>query len=301
MSGLLWAMYHSEYVVVSDKIGWGVVGQQPLILLHDAPSSRRLLEDLGLEVKPVTKPYGCLTDSGPKDVADATDDEVRRVVVKKMLPWDVLRTAEDAGVAIDVKVPFGLPREWTYLDVDVNALVDLMVPRTFVKQFVVEVDEEAFWTRDGKMYRYEHLVSTIPAPVFARIWRGAKISGLDRLNYLPATFVSSEKRPANLDRWCALYDARSDSVACRVGLVQSLAQYEVTGRVDEDSPEVQSLSPASGGVFVNPFARIFGKGGLKAPKNVTFLGRFAEWDHRVTIDKVLDKIYAWREEAVACR
>lgn len=308
--------------MVSDKVGWGVAGADPLVLLHDAPSTRRLVTDLlGVtDVPVVEKPIGyiVLDDRGAyPDVVDSThltDKALDTLLMKKMIPWNIRRMASEANVDIAVSTPSRKIAERTeairYISVDsreiVGALLDEVRHKTraYTGVPVERIDEMEFHLADGSRFGYEHLVSTLPAPIFYKLWqpRESPYHWSPSLNYLPVTFVVSKKRPHWLtDKWCVVYDARVSSPLVRIGLVADRVQYEVTGRINqEDSAArywVNGLEPVPQGVFTFPFGRIVQdvKPLIEPTVRVTFLGRFAEWKYSVLVNHVLDKVHGFSD------
>src|SRR5438309_9057438 len=85
LSGLLWALYHPGYTVVSDRIGLGVVGSEPQVYLRQTALTRDLMDRLGLpQPRVVTKRVVYYTLSGIKEADDLRESERQRTRNKNM-------------------------------------------------------------------------------------------------------------------------------------------------------------------------------------------------------------------------
>ena len=296
ISGLLYAFYHPEYSVFTDDVSQAVMGKDPQILLRPTDLAWKLLHALGFklrEVSSVTRPIGYLTDRGFVDAEDLTRGDVDTILKKKMVPWKLLRMAESIGAEIDVQTPSRKLSERTthisYLDVNVRELLTRLLSsvesrnQLRYESRVESIDRETFTVRQGK-FPYEHVVSTIPAPVFAKLWAGR---WGQTFNSMPVTFAVRRARLAT--NACTVYDAREGSPFSRISRAdKDRLRYEVTGVVDEkDLPEDDWED-----LYVWPYGRIVQDVGIESPSSkITFLGRFAEWRYESLVHEVLEKIH----------
>ena len=306
ISGLLWAYYHDDYVVITDDFGRLVTGIDPVVWLNDTDLTRRLVKDLGLRVEPVEKPIGYkigdrvldrieVARGDPDFLTSVLDD----ILLKKMVPWETLEASRGGQFSVRVRTPSrSLTKDsdvLSYLDVDMSdlvvRLVEAVTPRICCGQRIEQIDASKMISESGS-WEYEHIVSTIPAPIFARIWRGER--GLPRLHWCPVTFVISNRAPGWWDdRFIVVYDHDLDSPVSRVGRFGRDWRWEFTGRPDDDT--LADYLPIPNGRFVNPYGRIVQDVRLVSPDpRILFLGRTAEWDYRGLIDRTLERVHGRR-------
>jgi hypothetical protein len=142
-------------------------------------------------------------------------------------------------------------------------------------------------------YPYDHLVSTIPAPVFTRI------SGMHHLcEHLEARDkVYAQARYEQLPPWATrakrdefeyVYVADPEIGFHRVRFLKDFAvlEYTVTGIPENFDPALSVIKHPKGQIVRG--AEIF----RSLPPSVTLLGRFAEWNQSVKLNSVLKKVYA---------
>lgn len=300
ISGLLWSYYHSDYTVITDQLGRAVTGADPVVWLNDTDLTRRLLLDLDMPVRPVEKKIGYRHHGyvGPHR-ASLTDN----VLLKKMVPWETLEASQAAGIEVRVVTP---SRRFTkdsevlrYLDVSMSEVCLKLYEEVngqgrIVYDRVKEVgvgQGSVYMVGEESDYSCDHLVSTVPAPIFARLWYGSW--RMPKLHYCPVTFVVSMQAPSWWDdEYAVVYDASMDSPISRVGRFGETFGYEFTGRPDEDT--LNEYMPVPQGRFVNPYGRIIQDVNLTPPPGVTFLGRSASWDYRGLIDVSLERVHGRR-------
>lgn len=308
ISGLLWGFYHPEYQIFTDRLGTVVTGAESLVWLNYTPLTDQLLLDLGMwpgnvVVKPIG--YKMRVDSG--FVVLFYEDAVRtgqmeNVFLKKMVPWEALDSARAAGIEIKVSVPSRtITKDGSvlhYLDVDMREVADRLLARVRSRLregvAVCGISRDTFETINEGTYDYQHIVSTLPAPVFVRLWDDEDCPWRPRLHYCPVTCVVSKRAPAWWDdRFVVVYDADPDSPVSRVGRFGDTWRYEFTGRPDDDT--LSDYLPVENGRFVNPYGRITQDVKLESPDpKIQFLGRAAEWDYRGLIDRTLEKVRGLR-------
>lgn len=302
ISGLLWAYYHSEYVIITDQLGRALTGADPVVWLNDTFLTRQLLCDLGMRVQAEEGRIGYKHGAyvGPYRVS-LTDN----VLLKKMVPWEMLETSRAAGIEVRVGTP---SRQFTkdnetlrYLDVDMGSVGLKLYEelngqnRIFYDRIREIVGGPGGVDLIGEEcdYACDHLVSTVPAPVFGRLWYKNTAWQMPRLHYCPVTFVISQIAPKWWDdTFIMVYDADLDSPVSRIGKFGETYRYEFTGRPDDDT--LNEYMPVPQGRFVNPYGRIIQDVKIEPPRNVTFLGRSGEWDYRGLIDVSLERVHGRR-------
>jgi hypothetical protein len=300
LAGLIVGMYERRAVVVTDKIGFGVAGSDPLILLHKSPETERFLRDLGLGYNVVTKPIGYKWRGDVLEFKDLPSEAHDSLLLKKMVPAAALLASRAAGIDVVVHTPSRAiagdsesegSSYISYADVDskdvARRLVEKVADRvtfgrvTAIYNAYVDID---FADGRKEAVSADKIVSTLPAPVFARLWAGFP-AWRPPLSYAPLTFwIEAGAPPWWSDKWCVVYDCDEDSPACRISSSSGRTQYEVTGNYEAPAGCLAT--------FAYPFGRIYqAGGGLDAPGNIVFVGRFAEWKYSVLVDDVLRRVW----------
>lgn len=278
-----------------------ITGADAVVWLNDTDLTRGLIVDLGFKVITVKKKIGYLSGGQLIRYDQLMDRDLNDLLLKKMVPWEAIDLARRSGVEMTVRTP---RRAFTkdsgsirYLDVDVQEvgrrLMSAVGGQLKVGCRVAHVNEVSIETLNMKL-AYDHVVSTLPAPVFARLWNGHAWVAPPHLHYCPVTFVISRQMSDYWpgDEYAMVYDADLGSRVSRVGRFGETWRYEITGRVDDEV--AAEYFPVDGGIFVNPFGRIVQDVMLEPPPKITFLGRSATWDHRGLIDVVLERVHGNR-------
>jgi hypothetical protein len=300
IAGLLWAYYHPDYVLVTDKLGWSVVGVHPLVLLHDTPLTRQLVCDVEMAVDSDAiathnKRILYLTEDG--STAEPTAEHLDAILLKKMIPWTSIRDVRLVGATLTIhsRAHISRPHE-PVIDVDIHGLIGRLVKAVtrrdqIVLHKVTKVWANAFATENGT-YGFDHLVTTLPAPTFARLWQGPP-TWTPVLNCVPVTLVMSQAVPDGARKADIVYDARPQSPVSRTAQLGTQVQYEITGHISMRDQDVVPLVPS--GQFPYPFGRIIQDTSISSPvPTIVFLGRFAEWDYRLLVDDILARVHGHR-------
>lgn len=287
LAGLIWGFYHSDYKIITDKLAWAVKGVVPKIVLYDNPETVRWVTDvLGDPPQSYPLKIGYVLDDGRiHPEADLSDMNLRTIMEKKMRPWREIRKtgfvpatpAATMGYQVaDVKRVGA--RNQPVIDTDAASLVAEMLRvvqdrgQISIGERVTNIDYEQVWAGSCG-FKYEHVVSTIPAPIFQRVWDGDPLGW--HLESIPLTMVMSERRPSWFeDEWQFIYDARTTSPVSRVTRLGEDYQYEITGYLSSMDWNLIELSPKE--VFPYPYGRIVGGGVVSPHEKITFLGRFAQ-------------------------
>lgn len=293
IAGLVWAFYHPDYKIVTDKLAWAVVGVVPKIVLYDNEVTKRWVWDVMGE-KPAARPLAIgylLEDGSVHPESEITPRHGAIIMDKKMRPWGTIRRAGYDPAIVGAKVG---QRSAAVIDVDAHSMVYAMTDEIVKRgqiiagSRVIMINDGAFGTSDGRVWPFEHIVSTIPAPIFQRLWCGG---GLDwDLRSISLTMVMSDHQPEWLtDEWHFIYDAREASPVSRVTRIGSRPQYEITGHLPTYDADVFALRPSY--VFPYPHGRLVGGGPVQSPLgSIRFLGRFAQWDYRILTDTILEVV-----------
>jgi hypothetical protein len=293
ISGLIWNFYNQDYKIITPDVG-GVYGKTHMVWLHDTPETRQFLKDLGFEQSNCTpkKSYiGYYHNGWIRDYIDA--DMNRLLIQKKMTEWDKPINVEFEPDSSKLSMgDFESTNYMNTLDVDLIQVIEKLREFSTVEHgFVTKITDHHIFVKDKmedeetQALGYDKLVSTIAAPFF---WMGY---GEDKeFGHMPITNVITSVRPEHFDdRYEMIY--YDDSVPySRASFLDGKYALEFSGTITEEQfTELFPDLPIEE-FFVVKQGRIFKKGENLPPKdNIMFLGRFAEWEHGITTEHVVQK------------
>ncbi len=295
ISGLLFAFYNPDYIIISPDIG-GKLSNEYLaatVLVHDSPETRKLLYDLDLPLK--LKTHIIKYCVGGKLKETVTSIERNEIISKKMnLKKEEGSNKRDKTLSYDDNyIPI--------LDIDYQLLISKLekrVQRINDKAIRVTCDEIIC---EKYRFPYNQLISTIPAPAFWKLYKNEKY-----LESIPITFVISKTNPLPEEKtvWDLVYFGDKETPYNRVNSTRDgMYLYEFTGKYEKS--EIQKLLPD-----LNIVSHWYDFNGIVKsdlnnipPPKVRFLGRFATWDHRIKIQEVIrqsitqyDFISVWNKQ-----
>lgn len=295
ISGLLFAFYNPDYIIISPDVG-GKLSKDFLaatVLVHDSPETRKLLLDLDLPLKLKTHVIKYYIGGELKDTV--TSSQRDEIISKKMNLWsDGNLCKKDKTLSYnDNYIPI--------LDIDYQLLISKLerkVQRINDKAIRITSDEIIC---EKSRFPYSQLISTIPAPIFWKLYKNEKC-----LESIPITFVISKTNPLPREKtiWDLVYFGDKEIPYSRVNSTRDgMYLYEFTGKYEKD--EIQKLLPDLN--ITSHWCDLNGivKSDLNniPPPKVRFLGRFATWDHRVKIQEVIrqsitqyDFISVWNKQ-----
>ncbi|MFZ5932530.1 MAG: hypothetical protein ACOYT7_00370 [Patescibacteria group bacterium] len=283
ISGLIFAYYNRDYQIISPDVGGKLKNDYltSTILLHDTTETKRLISDLGLDLKPKThliRYYykGKVLESIPVNLKET-------MIAKKLTPWDELKNLKleiqitDATLSTnDIYIPVFR----TQIFKIIKALAKEV---KIIKDKVIRITPEEIVTEKAR-YEYSEIVSTIPAPVFWELY-GRKRD----LKYIPETFLSETNQTKDYNlHWDLIYFLDKNVPYTRVNKYkENKYLYEFTGAVSKT--EARKLLPNLNilHLFVDPYGIIITDLNNIPPPKVRFLGRFATWNHSHKIQDVV--------------
>lgn len=280
LSGLITAYYNPEYTVVSPEYGGFIDTKfgQAFVVLHGTEEMRELFHELGVPCFEKTIEIGYYHSDWGEVRTDLGDEEeafARRYVEEKLPP------RFQPGKDLELSAPGS---SWDALFVD----------SSIVKALANEVEARVSgWVEDfgnGEMtihptgsakdtVEYDDVVSTLPATLFQRL------ADVDwELDHEPTTYaeLKREKVPDRyLDKpWNILYVVDESVEYHRIVrnmlssryYVECLGDVDVYGSIDSVTNETGVISDED----------------IRPPNDdVSFLGRYAEWNHEKRIDHVI--------------
>ena len=286
LSGLVAAYYNPEYTLVTPELGGFIDSKfgRAFVVLHATDGMRDLFRDLGVRSfeKRIELAYydHDWSDAG---VSTSFDSEMTEKTFARRYIEEKLPERFQPGKDLELSAPGD---SWEALFVDssiVSALADEVRNRRFgwvkdVSDDVITLQPETGSTEE---LEYEHVVSTLPATLFRKV---ADVSW--DLDFVPTTYgeLPREKVPERyLEKpWNVLYTVDPSVEYHRVvrNMLSSRYYVECLGDVDVYGATDQATN--QNGVIQNA--------DLTPPNDrITFLGRYAEWQHERRIDHVIEK------------
>lgn len=312
ISGLIWKLYNPEYEVISPIItrpGTDIKVVDPfvrskMIWTHDTPETRQLLVDLGWKTpeKMIKKSKIGYYDNGV--IRDKLTPELKAVLVaKKMTPWNEniqeIKENKENSPRLSLSAGEEMTNFMNVLDVDHGEMIYRLQQRCPTTHgYVGEITAthigitNAPPTQDsGYIYQsYDHLVSTIPAPLFEKAWYAGNpdVDSSLKLESLPITFVTTKSKPNEYDgdyEMIYMDDTLAPTRMSKLGLIYCL---EFTGDISRETIEKMYPELRIRDYWQLPQGRIKSQT-LTPPEKVTFSGRFATWNHSITMEHVVNE------------
>lgn len=232
ISGLLFAFYNPDYIIISPDIGGKLANEYiaATVLVHDSPETRRLLYDLDIPLKLKTHVIKYCIDGKLKD--SLTSNERNLIIAKKMGSNNNVNPSKDNTLSYnDSYIPI--------LDIDYQMLISRLGKRVQrIEDKAIRITAEEIICEKSR-YPYNQLISTIPAPIFWKLYRSEK-----DLGSTPVTFVVSKTNPLPYERsvWDLVYFADKQIPYSRVNSTEDgMYLYEFTGKYSKE--EIQKILP----------------------------------------------------------
>jgi hypothetical protein len=286
LSGLIWSFYNPEYTIISPDIGGQLThGVYNLTWVHDTPETKKLLNDLNLNIKEKITRIGYYYGKKVNDVCDIKNNE--KIIKKKMSDWNNQNDKFEVKDNI-LSVPENFINT---LDTDFSIVIKKLSEKAnVINDFIVKITDDEIIGQNGS-YKYEKLVSTIPSKMFWAMFNNEsfpKISSPD-LKAMPVTFVVTNEKPKWYDDKYEMIYIAEDFYFTRVSKRgDNEYTFEFTGIMPEDIFE-RYYGIKIKKYFINKFGRIHSITNKPPKENIIFLGRFAEWIHSSKIQHVIKK------------
>ena len=292
LSGLIFAFYNPDFEIISPDVG-GKLQQDFMsstILLYDTVETKMLLSDLGIESEAeahIVRYYHDrqIIDSPPLEV-------IQTVARKKLTDWKSLPTL-DLTVIVSEEHPPTASSFLPIFKIPSSKLVELLATHVkIINDKVKAITENEIITEKRKRLKYTEIVSTLAAPIFWQLYHEHR-----ELRFLGLTFVNSETPPLleNIpEPWDLMYFPDANVPYTRVNRNPHTGSYlyEFSGEITQEElaqvcPDIQVKNYYFNkvGVIVTDLNNI-------PPRNIRFLGRFAEWDHHLQIQDTIREALA---------
>lgn len=292
ITGLIWKFYNPDFQIISPTIGQ-VDGMKYLTWIHDTVETRKLIRDLGFDIKTTKSWIGYYYDSW---ICENLKNDMNLVMIqKKMTEWDKPLNKNFIPKTRDLSLSSGILSGVNYmntLEVDLVEVINRLNEKADVKHgFVTHINPGHFNVKNDpkdsnfESFEYEKLISTIPAPIFWKAWGEQK-----EFRCLPITNVIVDRKPDVFDnRYSMIYYDKSFPFS-RVSFVDGKWAIEFTGIITKEI--FQKLYPDLPVVdyHIVPQGRIFEDEENRPPiLHIIFSGRFAQWKYGITSEHVISQ------------
>lgn len=288
LTGLIFAFYNPEYVVLSENIG-GQVSNQILLgprLLQKHKNTEILLNDLGIEKKIKIAKIGYYYDG---KFHDNCPQNLRVDYYRKT------RCIKDLNLStIPNSIMSEGKTEIEYYDINFNTLLEKLTKNTkVIRHNVCHINsKKMFFTLHdeiNKKHEYEYLVSTIPAPSFYVIYKPSikKLAHYSKLTYLSKQFIVIDDVIIP-DEFDYVYYPESFIPWHRITKFGNKSVVEYTGKFNREGSNMKRFWSNVVDYHYMEFGQIQEGTPVRVPC-VTYLGRYAEWDHSIKIQDVIEK------------
>lgn len=296
ITGLIFAYYNPEYIIITENIG-GQMGSQFSLgprYLHKTTNSRAFLYDLGIKYSERTATVGYIDDSG---WVNEPDIEFRKKYFMKS------RGKTDLE-GFDPSVMNGNKSKFEILDVDFNKLINKLDKETENriqqgKVSKIDAENKSIQIERGRytnQLKYDHLVSTIPLKVFPWILQGDHEVKERQYESFGMTYcLVDEDEEFDVKGFDFVYDARTTSKWHRMTKDNEGIVLDFFGELDEFE-----LKAFVGSRYKNhktlPNCQIVSHSKEPNMKDIKFVGRYGTWNRSWKTEKVIDEALAWQEK-----
>lgn len=281
ISSLIFKYYNPSFVIVSPEIGGDFLnGIQSVSWIHRTSETQKLLKDLKLIIDPYRIKIGyyyneLIHDSCPNEYKiKIAQRKMSDIHSKDLFPIDKIPSlilSSNSNVLNILRINF-------------NYIFDLLKKNLdFISDKVTRITDKYFETEKGQKYEYQTLVSTIPAPVFWKLYNQPK-----NFKYLPVTFVETWEKPLVYDNQYQMIYFSEDYLFVRISRKESaIYSYEFTHNINnikEYLPNVQIHK-----LTIRDIGRIIPQENEPPTSKIMFLGRLAQWEYSSKIQDVIKK------------
>ncbi|MAG47094.1 hypothetical protein CL617_00685 [archaeon] len=280
ISALVFAFYNPQYTIIAPKDGLGGKLSNDFmhstIYLHETKESKEFLDEVGIEYKRRTHVIKYVKgDQVRRDIYEID----KLAMIKKKMQDDNFEVKDTNLSVSDYYI--------NVLDVDYALLIEKLSKNLeILDESVIRITDTEVVTNKTS-YNYDEVISTIPAPVFWKLYYQSKNI---EFKSLPITFVLIDELPTILrsESFDLVYFIDKKYKYTRINKKNGKYLYEFSGKLTKE--EVKQYLPKSAKIFshhVDNNAIIFTNNNNIPPNNIRFLGRFAQYNHSIKTNDVI--------------
>jgi len=277
ISGLIFAHFNPEFKIITDKKGqMSQSGFSGFVFIHDHPETRYLLDSLGIDYEPQSVYINYIRQKRTKQFLSqsATQDEMKSIVSRKFQFPSSEKIFEEPYKLAEAKK--GVLHT---LKFDVKTLYSILFSKykdRIIFDKVRQITDDHIVCADRK-YKYSLLISTIPASIFWKLYKGDFPKPVTPFLSAPQFFTVHDFKPdwlsVDLPDPSINYNLSRESRISKVVLNNGLYFCEY----------FQS-HPGCSRVEVARINRVFDN---IPPPNILFFGRYAEWNPDLRIETIV--------------
>jgi hypothetical protein len=278
MSALVFAYYNPGYRIISPEVG-GKLSQSFMkntIYLHESPEAIEFLNEVGI---PFTKRTHTIKYCKGGVIQREIYMLDKIAFIKKKMN-DVNFEVKDSTLSTRDYYQSVLQFDWQELIKKLSEKIEI------ISEEVIRITDKEIITNKTS-YEYDEIVSTIPAPVFWKLYHQSK--NLE-FKSLPVTFALADSVPGILvgTPFDLLFFIDNKYKFNKINCLDGQYLYEFSGELTQD--EVKACLPKGttiSGYYVDKEGIIITNKDNTPPMNIRFLGRLAEYDHSVKINDII--------------
>lgn len=294
ISSLVFAYLNPEFKIITPEVGGKLKTKfiSATMLLHKSTATIKLLKELGISFDFITHDMRYITHNDFKEEISGVDRLT--MIRKKMTDWNYLPELKELDI-----VDKNLSTEKNIIElISVNSskLVELLeakVKDRIITGMCSKITNDTIICND-KTYFYSELISTIPLPIFKKIYdKPIK----QEPKGMSVTFVLSPDLPKILKdkHFDLVYNYSTTIPWTRINKDGDEYLYEFTGHFTEKDAKYYFDKVSSyhveryGIVESDPIDKI---------ENITFIGRFARWEHAFKINNAIEMAYDYKNRSL---
>jgi len=289
LSAKIFQFYNPEYTRIAPAAGAqsDVASFQHSLILPKCKACDEFLADLDISSSQLDITIGYFKD-GKYNQGEPPDDVKRDLMKKKLSGHErppSLFPAEDILAGPYVSGDRGLMH--TY-HLSAKTLLDLLhyrlAEKRVINRKVVSISEKQIVLDNDKALEYSHLVSTIPANVFWKIYEGPHAEHKVLMSFPLYTGTMSD------DQWlgCGYPELPEESMVYFPEEKFGFDRVRRSKVLQGDVIAIEGSLPFQDSIIM-PGARILRSHENIAPPNVMFLGRYGEWNPDITMKAVIQR------------
>lgn len=288
ISGLIWKYFNPEFQIISPDVGAGMYTRTFMVWMHKTAETQYLMDQLKIPTVPKRSYIGYFYNGWISDFQTPAINH--GIIQRKMTQWN----EEVKGTFVPTSQDLSLTNigQTNYMNtLDVN-LVDV-VNRVSLDSnpengFVTKITDKTitvkkdFKSDEEMVYEYDNLVSTMAAPLFWKAYGQEK-----EFKSIPITNIIVDKPPTEFDSLYEIVYYDKTFPFSRISHLQGKYSIEFTGIITRE--EFEKLYPKLRVLdyFVVKYGRIWECENTPPHSNITFSGRFAQWQHKVVTESVI--------------